>query len=290
MQMSKPDFASLMPVGNNSNPLSIRVNNPGLKNRTVHNANGQITFKNDSTGGSVFVGFEAQMMFNAWGTRTSYDTTTGAYTYMSDNVDGGWSGSLKSGFFRPLDKKKRLKLDINGNVRYERSVDFDIAYDAPVSDELSKVTNIYTVLDGNLTYKLDKLSAGLLAKFTMRNSRGSRLDFVDTDIYDYQYGGNLQYTVPVLDLTIATDINMFSRRGYRSDLMNTDDLVWNAQLTRSFLKGRLTAKLQAFDILHRLSNVQYTINAQGRSETWYNCIPRYVMLTAVYKFSKKPAK
>lgn len=94
----------------------------------------------------------------------------------------------------------------------------------------------------------------------------------------------------MLDLTIATDINMFSRRGYRSDLMNTDDLVWNAQLTRSFLKGRLTAKLQAFDILHRLSNVQYTINAQGRSETWYNCIPRYVMLTAVYKFSKKPAK
>ncbi len=37
------------------------------------------------------------------------------------------------------------------------------------------------------------------------------------------------------------------------------------------------------DMLHRLTNVRYAINAQGRTETRYNCIPRYVMLTAGYK-------
>lgn len=289
MEQFAPDFTELMPTGNNSDPLSIRINNPNLKKRTRHKANGQITFRNDSTGGSIFMGFDALVLRNAWGTRTTYNPQTGAYTRMTDNVNGCWSGSLKGGFNRPIDKQKRLRIAIDGSVKYERSVDFDIAYDTN-SDVLSKVNNVYTRLNGKLTYRLGKFSAGIVSKLVMRNSRSNRTDFVNIDTYDYQYGGNVQYTIPLLNLTIATDINMFSRRGYQSNMMNTDDLVWNAQLTRSFLKGRLTAKLQAFDLLHQLTNVRYSINAQGRSETWYNCIPRYVMLTAAYKFTKKPKR
>jgi hypothetical protein len=77
---------------------------------------------------------------------------------------------------------------------------------------------------------------------------------------------------------------MFSKRGYYSELMNTDDLVWNAELSRSFLKDKLTLKLQAFDLLHQLSKVQYSVNAQGRTEIWNNCIPRYLMMTIGYRF------
>ena len=46
----------------------------------------------------------------------------------------------------------------------------------------------------------------------------------------------------------------------------------------------------AFDILHQLSSTQYSVNAQGRTETWRNCIPRYAMLTLAYKFQKMPKK
>ena len=69
--------------------------------------------------------------------------------------------------------------------------------------------------------------------------------------------------------------------------MNTDDLAWNAQLSRSFLKGRLTAKLTAYDILRQISAKAYSVNAQGRTETRYNCIPRYVMFSVAYKFTQK---
>ena len=81
---------------------------------------------------------------------------------------------------------------------------------------------------------------------------------------------------------------MFSRRGYYSAMMNDDHLVWNAELTRAFFNGKLTAKLQAFDLLHQLSSTQYNVNAQGRTETWQNCIPRYLMFTLAYKFTQKP--
>ena len=287
--VSRPDFASLMPVSNNSDPLSIRINNPGIKNRKIHKSEGTVTFKNDSIGSSVYVGYDFLLTHNARGTRTTYNSATGAYTRMTDNVNGNWSGTFKTGWQRPIDRLKRLRFDVSGSVKYERSVDFDIAYDTD-ADVLSKVTNIYTRLNAKMAYRHEKLSAAIVSKLVMRNSTSNRDNFERIDTDDYQYGGNAQYTIPGIDLTIATDINMFCRRGYSSPSMNTDDLVWNAQLTRSFLKGRLTAKLQAFDLLHRLSAVRYNINAQGRTETWYNCIPRYVMLTAAYKFTKKPDK
>ncbi len=73
-------------------------------------------------------------------------------------------------------------------------------------------------------------------------------------------------------------------------MMNTDELAWNAQLTRSFFKGALTAKVQAYDILKKLSSTRYSVNAQGRSETWYTSVPRYVMFSLAYRFTQKPDK
>ena len=83
---------------------------------------------------------------------------------------------------------------------------------------------------------------------------------------------------------------MYSRRGYSNRSMNTDELVWNARLAKSFDKGRFTVALEGFDILGNLSNINYTINGQGRVETWVNSIPQYAMLRAVYKLNKQPKK
>jgi hypothetical protein len=72
--------------------------------------------------------------------------------------------------------------------------------------------------------------------------------------------------------------------------MNTDDLVWNAELARTLFHEKVTVKFTAFDLLHQLSNKQYSVNAQGRTETWTNCIPRYLMLSVAYKFNIQPKK
>jgi hypothetical protein len=66
--------------------------------------------------------------------------------------------------------------------------------------------------------------------------------------------------------------------------MNDDHLVWNAQLSHTFTRQRLTAKLVAFDLLHQLSTTQYSVNAQGRTETWNNSLPRYMMLSLMKVF------
>jgi hypothetical protein len=56
------------------------------------------------------------------------------------------------------------------------------------------------------------------------------------------------------------------------------------------LKGKLIAKLTAYDLLKKLSTTSYNVNAQGRTETWYRSVPRYVMFTLAYRFNKQPEK
>jgi hypothetical protein len=56
------------------------------------------------------------------------------------------------------------------------------------------------------------------------------------------------------------------------------------------LGGKLTTKIEAVDLLAQVSQVRYEINAQGRTETWVNSLPRYVMLHLIYRFQILPKK
>lgn len=89
-------------------------------------------------------------------------------------------------------------------------------------------------------------------------------------------------------LDLSTDLSLYTRTGYADEALNTNDLVWNARLTRPFLKGRLLMIFDGFDILGQLSNVTRTLNAQGRTETYTNVMPRYALLHIVYRLNKKP--
>ena len=83
---------------------------------------------------------------------------------------------------------------------------------------------------------------------------------------------------------------MQSRRGYQDKAMNDDEFVANAQLSRTFLHGRLTASLIGEDLFGQRTNTTYDVNAQGRTERWTNQLGRYVLLTLAYKFNTTPKK
>ncbi len=111
----------------------------------------------------------------------------------------------------------------------------------------------------------------------------------DVNAVDFSYGFTFRYTLP-WKIEFGTDMKMFSRRGYNKSSMNTNDLIWNAQLTRSFCKGKLVAAITEFDILGQLSSTYYNVNSQGSSEYWGNSLNRYVMLSLKYKFNLGPKK
>lgn len=301
--VSRPDFASIMPADDTTNPLSMHINNPNLKKTITHNLSTNLNFRTDSLKRTISTWGNLSVTRNAVGTRSMYNPTTGAYTFMQDNINGNWNASLGGRFEQPIDRKKRLQLSESLLGNYTHNVDFALATATETATEealqgqlvsltsnYSKVNTFYLENNLRLTYQYGDLTVGLNGNIGWRNSTSDREDFEKINTVDYDYGMTFKYKIPVVKLDVATDIKMFSKRGYDSEMMNTDDLVWNASLSYPFLKGKLIAKLMAFDILHQLSSTQYSVNAQGRTETWHNCIPRYAMLTLAYKFQKMPKK
>ena len=86
--------------------------------------------------------------------------------------------------------------------------------------------------------------------------------------------------------SLSTDLNMNSRRGYSDESLNTNELIWNVQISHSFLKGKnLIASLQFYDLLHQQSNISRTIDAMRRQDTEYNSITNYAMLHVIYRLN-----
>lgn len=282
-----PPMTSLMPVSNDLNPLAVRISNPGLKRTDNMSFNGDISFNQKRHQQNISFGFDANISRNSLGTRTTYNRATGGYTYMSDNVkDGNWSVNARNGFTRTLDKADRLTIDNRLSYNYSRSTDFDIAYD----EESTALSRVNTSLLGEkllLIYRKGNFSASCSGNLSWRHSTGDRDNFETINTFDFSYGMTLSCRLP-LSVTLATDLRQYSRRGYGESSINTDNLVWNASLTRTFGKGKWVLKAEAFDLLHQLSNTTYAVNAQGRTEVWRNTIPSYAMLHLAYKWSKMP--
>ena len=73
--------------------------------------------------------------------------------------------------------------------------------------------------------------------------------------------------------------------------MNTNELIWNAQLSQSFLKDRAaTISVQWYDILRERSSISRSISATMRSDSWTNAIHSYVMVHFIYKLNLMGSK
>ncbi|MDE5827351.1 MAG: hypothetical protein K2H57_07260, partial [Duncaniella sp.] len=89
---------------------------------------------------------------------------------------------------------------------------------------------------------------------------------------------------------LNTDFILYTRHGYGMKELDTTDAIWNVRLTYTPRGGRWVFMADGFDMLHQLSNVNYAINAKGRTVTYTNALPRYMLLTVQYRFNKQPKK
>ena len=287
-QYKLPDFTDLMPRRETSSASHTRISNPGLKSQSSHTLAGSFSIKTKKAG---WWGIDTgvRLTHNAWGTQTWYDRLTGTYTYRQANVDGHRAVQCRVDNTSTLDRKQRLTLNASLTELYDHSVDFDLGYDLDKTPDLRKVDNYRTIGEARLTYALGSVTAAVLGNATWYRASSRSQNFQAINAWDYTCGATLNCTLP-WHLTLGTDIKLFSRRGYQSSEMNTSDLVWNAQLSRTFAKGRLTAKVQAFDLLQQLSSTTYTVTAQGRTEVWEKSLPHYVMGTVAWRWQKSPKK
>ena len=282
-------LVSLLSIRDDSNPLVVRLGNPDLKAYTSQSML-EAEYKDiRSARHNFYVSGLYGYGHNHVSEAVSFNPATGVYTYRPENVHGTYDIRLKGGIFYTLDKNKYWTAEANFDALFTHWLDH-IMLAGETESHVNAVNSLTQHHKAYIQYNKGTLNIRATGDIRWRHSEGKMQDFETLNATDFQYGLSARYTLPRLNTTLSADGNMYSRRGYGSSELNTDDFVLNASISQPFLKGKLIARIEAFDLLHQLSNTQYTVNAQGRTETYYRSLPHYVMFHAVWHFNKNPKK
>lgn len=283
---SVPSIYNQLGTTNDSDPTNVYVNNPGLEKPSTHSVNARYARFHNQRHNNVVLYASYAHTDNAIAQARLYNRATGVNTWMPKNINGNWNTYESVQYNMPFGKKEAFQFQTVTIASYVHSVDY-----ATESETLERsvVNNLTLNEQLSLSYRVGKHSFGIRGSISWLNSRSVRVDFDNISAFDITAGANASLNLPQ-NWQIATDINLYSRRGYNDNALNTTNWVWNTSVAKTILKGNLTFRLNAVDILKQISNVQHTVNAQGRTETWVNSQPRYVMLHVVYRFNVMPKK
>lgn len=282
-KMETPDLYSKITRSDNSNPLAISLGNPNLKNSRKTDISLTFSANNNRRFNLPMAFINININQNAVANGFTYNPTTGVYTYKPQNVKGNWYGNIGLYETFPLDNKNYFTL-VNAIVySYNHNVDFT-GVTGQTESMLSKVNNHWLEDNLSLNYQKGGLTCSLVGEMKWRYANSRRENFSTIRTLDFNYGMLGSYKFE-FGLETGMDLKMFSRRGYSDPLINANDLICNVYISKSFLKGKLAAKLEGYDIFHQLKSISYEINGQGKTETRFNAIPNYLMLHLIYKMN-----
>ena len=282
-------LVSLLSIRDDANPLVVRLGNPDLKAYTSQ-SKFEAEYKDIRSARHNFYvsGFYAYL-HNKVSEAVSFNPATGVYTYRPESVHGSYDIKVKGGIFYTLDNNKYWTVESNADVLFTHWLDH-MMLSGDTESHVNAVNTLTLHDNAYIQYNKGALNIRATGDIRWRHSEGKMYDFETLNATDFQYGLSARYTLPRLNTTLSADGNMYSRRGYGSSELNTDDFVLNASISYPFFKGKLIARIEAFDLLHQLSNTQYTVNAQGRTETCYRSLPHYVMAHLVYHWNRQSSK
>lgn len=276
-----PSMLDILNIADHTNPLYIRCGNPNLKNSRNLSLNLKLTWVEKILHSHTWA--TAQIRYNrtdlAIAQAATYDYTTGITTYRPQNINGNWTANalLSCGYY--LNRKKTLILSTETNANYINSTDL-------VNNSKSIVRTTWLDQRLKLDWKIiDGVNVATLGNAKWRHSTSPSAAFNRINALDFNYGITLNATRLPRGLALSSDLTMHSRRGYSNAQLNSNFLVWNLRLAKSINHGNLTFALDGYDLLGQLSNVAYDINAQGRTETHFNTLPRYAMLHIIYRLN-----
>lgn len=285
-KVTSPDMVDMVDFTNSLDPLNIRSGNKSLKDMASDNI--RIYFNktlNQKRQMQLGYGAEFTGIENALAYGYTYDRATGVKTGSMYNVSGNWNTHAYEEF--------SLQFGPQNHFSFSQRTAFDHARSADLigTDQQVPVKNI--VVNNSLSERLrlgyvfskNRIELNFNGKRNRYTSR--QQGFTDFSAWDYNYGIKGVFTLPA-SFGIQTDLNMYSRRGYSDSALNKDNLVWNARVTYSIDKLNMLIMADGYDLLHNLSYVFYTVNAQARTETYANTLPRYFMVHLQWKFHKLP--
>lgn len=281
---TQPNMTDLLDITDDSDPLNVTRGNPGLKPSFTNTFRLYYNTYLQEHQRAIMTYVNYSNTRNSISNMVTYDEKTGGRTTQPENINGNWNMSGAFMFNTAIDSTGLWSVNTFTNVGYNNYVGY-LALDRNASSQKSttRTVQISEQLSGSFRNSWLEISVDGSVNYT--NTRNLLQNQNNLDTWQFSYGGFVSLYFP-WGTSMSTDMHENSRRGYNDNSMNTNELIWNLQVSQSFLRGKvLTVSLQFYDILHNQSNFSRTVNAMQRSDTRYNSINSYAMLHAVYRLN-----
>ncbi len=283
-----PDLMSLIDVVDDSNPLYISEGNPDLRSSVSHNhmlgwgVSGHNMMSNTL---SLSYSYENNSIVNG----NTYDTATGVSRMRRYNVSGSNNISLSDYSHLAFGRNSSFTLSTSPSVSRRHSVDML----GTNGEDPSRTTADTWTLTGNMSLSWRspgwKHMVSVMCGITNNRTRSAREGANNVNSVNLNYGLTGMCSLPG-GVRINTDLSFYTRRGYGSKELDTTDVMWNLSASYTPKGNKWVFTVKGFDLLQSLSNVYYSVTASGRTVSYSNTLPRYVLFTAQYRLNLQPKK
>ena len=303
---SQPSTSQLMPVPDNSNPLSVSFGNPYLKPYFNHNIRANFGYTNKKSFTSVHANIRGGLVQDAITNAQWYDKAGAQY---SIPVNGPGTGNFNGHVMvnSPFGKSN-FSIFSATNAGYSQSTsyigtglldtqkyydaenaefDYDLFHqDFPTlegRDEFStnKIQTLSLMERIRFTYRNDFVELTLGGRTRMSKSWYTIASATNTTTWNNRVDASMNWTIPG-GLNIISDINYNWYEGYTTP--QEDEFVLNAEITKLLFKNTCTIALKAYDILAQSKNLSVTDASNYHQEVRNNTLGRYIILSFTYRF------
>ena len=302
---SQPSTSQLMPVPDNTNPLSLSFGNPTLKPYFSHNVNGDFRYNNRQKFSSVNVRFNGSVTQDPIVSALWYNGVGGQYTLP---VNGHNSANFGGNMFMNLPIAKS-NFSVNNMLRVNwsksssyvgKNVPMDI-YEDPskgfydfmeafiADDYLGKyftenlTRNISFMERLRLIYRSDNLELSASGRTRMNKSWYTITDNnQNTTTWNNQISASINWTWDQPGMEFKSDFDYNWYNGYETE--QPSQYVLNAEISKMLFQKKVTMTLKAYDILGQSKNLTVSDVNNYHTESINNTLGRYIILSLTYRF------
>lgn len=280
-QSSAPNVEDLQEVIDETDPMNLRYGNPDLKPSYTNNISARFKKYNSDKQSSIMTNLSFRNVVNAISNIISYDPSTGTQAYRRANVNGNWNASAQFSNSTPFRNHRSFLFSSNMKAGYSNEVTYeaDSLHSINYAKRKTHMLDLYGKYQ--LGYRHDKFDAHIYVAGMYQKSK--------TQSEELESGLDFNVNLPG-NMILSSDVNYHYYWGY-SDLFDNDAILWNASLTKSFLKNNAgSLKFKVFDILGKQSNLNRKITEASEVESIYNTLGTYFIFQFTYKFNTLGSK
>lgn len=277
-----PSLDQLQPVVDNTDQLNQYIGNPDLKQSFTHNLNLNYNFYNVIQEKGMWTGIYGGITQNAF-VNTRVIDSVGRSAYKTVNANGNYYFNLYSNYNFKW-KKPNIRIGFGPNANISRNISF-------LNNQKAVNTSSTYGLRADISkQKEKKYDISFNGEITRINTKSSVNTGALANYWQGNVNADIEITLP-FKFILQTEVNYRTKqKDPRFPAKNTFTL-WNASLIRNFFKDKLEAQVSVNDILDENRGYDRNFSENRYSETYYNTLKRFWMLTLTWNFSKngKPA-